>query len=77
MTAKEEAFEASLGKLEEVVRHLESGDLTLDDSLIAFERGIKLAKKCEKNLNEAQAKVDILIKSEGGKAQEQPFKEEG
>ena len=50
-----EKFETALKKLEEVVRRLEGGELSLDDSLKAFEEGVKLAGFCSKKLNEAEA----------------------
>lgn len=67
-------FETAVAKLEEIVRRLEGGDLPLDDSLKAFEEGIKLARVCEKLLNEAKGKVEQLIKKEGGKWEEAEWK---
>jgi len=60
--AKIEKFEGSLQKLEEIVQKLEEGDLSLEDSLKAFEDGMGLVKKCEARLNEAQKKIEILMK---------------
>lgn len=57
-----ESFEKSLEKLETIVSSLESGDLTLDESIKAFEEGMKLAGRCEAKLEEAQQKVELLIK---------------
>ena len=65
--AKTEKFEASLEKLEDIVRKLEDGDLSLEDSLKFFEDGMKLVKACETRLNEAQKKVEILMKDKDGK----------
>ena len=59
---KTEKFEETLEKLEELVQKLEEGDLPLEDSLKAFEDGMALVKSCEKRLNEAQKKVEILMK---------------
>ncbi len=73
---RSESFEAALGKLEETVRHLEKGDLTLDDSLKAFEDGIKWSRQCEQRLTEAKGKVETLIKTEGGELKTAPFKTE-
>lgn len=64
---KEEKFEISLERLEVVVRKLEEGDLPLDGSLKAFEEGMALVKKCEARLNEAQKKIEILMKERDGK----------
>lgn len=61
-TEKTEKFETTLEKLEELVQKLEEGDLPLEDSLKAFEEGMSLVKACEKRLNEAQKKIEILMK---------------
>lgn len=60
----EKTFEASMQELEAVVAGLEKGDITLDKSLELFEKGIKLAKSCRKQLDEAEKRVKILT-SEG------------
>lgn len=57
-------FEKSIKELEEVVNKLESGDATLSESLELFEKGIKLAKDCNKMLDEAEKKVSVLIGGE-------------
>jgi exodeoxyribonuclease VII small subunit len=59
---KTEKFETTLEKLEELVQKLEEGDLPLEDSLKAFEEGMTMVKSCEKRLNEAQKKIEILMK---------------
>ncbi|MFH1563005.1 MAG: exodeoxyribonuclease VII small subunit [Nitrospirota bacterium] len=61
---KEIKFEGALGELEGIVRKLEQGGLPLEESLSAFERGMKLSKVCFKKLNEAQRKIEILTKDE-------------
>ena len=58
-------FEDSLKKLEDIVNKLEGGDLTLEESLKLFEEGIKLSRLCTKQLEEAERKVEILLKGEG------------
>ena len=55
-----QSFEDALTELESLVETLEQGDLTLDQSLAAFERGIKLTRNCQKALDEAEQKVRIL-----------------
>jgi exodeoxyribonuclease VII small subunit len=59
-------FEEALGRLEEIVRKMEAGDMTLEESLKAFEEGIKLARLCSKKLDDAERRVDILLKQEDG-----------
>lgn len=59
-------FEVSLKKLEEVVRRLESGELSLEDSLKAFEEGVKHAGACSARLNEAEQRVELLLKRKDG-----------
>jgi len=56
-------LEASLEELEGLVERLESGDLSLEQALKEFERGIKLTRLCQKTLKEAEQKVEILLKS--------------
>ncbi|MCK5305848.1 MAG: exodeoxyribonuclease VII small subunit [Candidatus Omnitrophica bacterium] len=61
----ETKFEKALECLEKIVDDLESGSLSLDDSLKAYEEGVKLVKMCSKKLNEAEKKIEILTKEEG------------
>lgn len=56
------SFEKNLEQLEEVVQSLEDGTATLDESLKAFEKGIKISRACHKELEKAEKKVEILIK---------------
>jgi exodeoxyribonuclease VII small subunit len=69
-------FEEALTRLEEIVEKLEDGDLPLDESLSAFEEGIRLSRICAKLLNEAERKVEILTKGEDGKLIAKPYEEE-
>ena len=66
-------FEDSLKKLEDIVQKLEEGDLALDESLKLFEEGIKLSRLCTKQLEEAERKVEILLKDEGESFNTKPF----
>ncbi|MBI3621933.1 MAG: exodeoxyribonuclease VII small subunit [Nitrospirae bacterium] len=66
-------FEEALGRLEGIVRALEQGDLSLEDSLKRFEEGIRLSKQCMKMLEEAERKVEILVTDKDGKKRLQPF----
>ncbi|HEY6006985.1 MAG TPA: exodeoxyribonuclease VII small subunit [Geobacteraceae bacterium] len=61
-----EKFETALKKLEEVVRRLEGGDLPLEESLKAFEEGVRQAAFCARKLNEAEKKVELLLKQKDG-----------
>ena len=54
-------FEDSLAELEQVVELLEQGDISLEESLKSFERGVKLTRTCQKALQEAEQKVQILL----------------
>jgi exodeoxyribonuclease VII small subunit len=73
--AKPESFESCLDQLEKVVRELEAGDLQLEKSLELFERGMALSESCRKQLEEAETRVEILIKKDG-KIQPEPFRPE-
>lgn len=65
-------FERSLQELEELVNRMERGDLSLEDSLKHFERGIQLTRGCQQALKEAEQKVEILI-NQGGEPRVLPF----
>ena len=62
---KEFNFEKALENLEELVSSMENGELSLEDSLKAFERGIKLTRECQTALKHAEQKVHVLINEEG------------
>lgn len=66
-------FEQSMTELESIVTKLEAGDITLDDSLELFEEGIKLAKTCQKKLDDAEKKVKILTTSKDGEVTAEDF----
>ncbi|HAT1596591.1 TPA: exodeoxyribonuclease VII small subunit [Legionella pneumophila] len=53
-------FEQSITELEEIVRQLEKGELTLEESLKQFEKGISLARRCQNALNQAEQKIETL-----------------
>lgn len=78
MARKEQSdkkFETALEDLEQVVEQLESGDLALEDSLAAFEKGVGLVKFCNQKLNEVEKKVELLIKDKEGKLQLKAFED--
>ncbi|MEE2765915.1 MAG: exodeoxyribonuclease VII small subunit [Pseudomonadota bacterium] len=68
-------FEKSLQELEQLVEHLEKGEIPLEDSLECFERGIQLTRACQKALQEAEQKVEILLQNQGNERLE-PFSDE-
>jgi exodeoxyribonuclease VII small subunit len=67
------SFEASLADLEKVVHELENGDLPLERALELFERGVQLSDRCRKQLEEAETRVEMLIKR-NGKLQPEAFR---
>jgi exodeoxyribonuclease VII small subunit len=68
-------FEDCLQRLEKIVDELEKGDIPLEQSLALFEEGMKLSESCRKELEEAEGKVEILLK-QNGKLQAEPFEAE-
>ena len=70
---KDKSFEEALGELEGIVNRLEQGDLPLEEALQFFEDGVKLSRYCHTKLDEAQKRVEILLKDERGKMTAQPF----
>jgi len=70
------SFEESLAELESLVDTLEKGELTLEESLTAFERGIGLTRTCQKALDEAEQKVRILTEKSAD-AELEPFEHDG
>lgn len=73
--AKTEKFEVSLKKLEELVQRLEEGELSLDDSLKSFEEGMVLAQSCRERLEEAEKKIETLMKTKEGRCIEKDLEE--
>jgi exodeoxyribonuclease VII small subunit len=65
-------FEDCLQRLEKIVQELEKGDVPLEKSLTLFEEGMQLSSACRKELEEAEGKVEILLK-QNGKLQPEPF----
>ena len=62
-------FESALAELESVVEQLESGDLSLEDSLAVFEKGVGLVKYCNQKLTEVEEKVELLLRDNEGRLQ--------
>ena len=63
---KEKKFEEALERLEEIVKKMEEGNMTLEEPLEAFEEGVRLSRFCSKKLDEAERKVEILLKDDEG-----------
>ena len=72
MTTKQ-TFEKAMAQLEEIVRELESGDLTLDTAMKKFEEGMKLSKYCSRMLDDTEKKIRLLMSDEEGNVIEEPF----
>ena len=65
----EKKFAEALQQLEKVVERLESGDLSLEDSLAAFEEGVRLVKYCNQKLTEVERRIELLVKDKEGELQ--------
>ncbi len=66
-------FEQSIKELEDIVKQLERGELSLDESLDFFQKGVELSKVCSKMLDEAEQRINILVKDKNGEVVEKPF----
>lgn len=69
-------FEKALKEIEVIVEELERGELSLDESLARYEKGVKLSKECQKKIDVARDKIEKLIKKEDGSFVNEPFDEE-
>ena len=69
-------FEEALKNLEQIVEALEGGDVPLEESLAKYEEGVKLIKLCQKKLEQAKKKIEILVKTKDGKYKAEPFDDE-
>lgn len=76
MSTKAKTFETSLGELEKIVRKLEDGDLSLEESLKLFEDGVKLSRECQERLNQAERRIEVLLKESDGNLALQPLEAE-
>lgn len=73
MAAKVKKFEEELKDLEEVVARIDSGELTLEESIAAFERGVGLVRSLNRKLDEVERKVEVLSRSAEGELKSAPF----
>ena len=76
MAKKKEKFDEALQKLETIVTQMEEGDLPLEETLKAFEEGVRLARFCASKLDEAERKVEKLMRDQAGNLQTASFSEE-
>jgi exodeoxyribonuclease VII small subunit len=75
MAKKKFSFEMALSELEQTIEQLEAGELSLDASLLAFEKGILLTRECQQALRQAEQKISILVQK-NGHDELTPFEEE-
>jgi exodeoxyribonuclease VII small subunit len=71
----EKKFEDSMKRLEDIVNNLEGGDMPLEESIKAFEEGMKLLSFCSGKLDEVEKRVSLLIKESDGRYAKRPFDE--
>jgi exodeoxyribonuclease VII small subunit len=74
--ARNKPFEAQLAALEKVVRDLERGDLPLEESLKLFEEGVRLSRECQERLNQAERRIEVLLRDSEGRPVLSAFDEE-
>lgn len=67
-------FEDSMKELEEIAKKLSDGEVSLDESINLFENGMKLSKNCQRILEDAEKKVNVLLNKDG-EMEKQPFEE--
>lgn len=66
MATKNQTFESSLKELEKIVRGLEEGDLSLEESLKLFEDGVRISRECQERLSQAERRIEVLLKDGDG-----------
>src|SRR5215208_6762547 len=76
-SAAPSGFEAQLATLERIVRELERGDLPLEQSLDLFEQGVRLSRECQERLNEAERRIEVLLRGGDGATVAAPFESGG
>lgn len=74
--AKPESFEKNIERLEAIVRQLDNANLPLEEALQIYEEGMKLSEVCQKQLQDAECRIQILMKKAGGKVVAEPFEQE-
>ncbi len=76
MNSDNNTFEQAIAELEGIVKNLEKGELTLDESIGFFQRGVELTKYCNKKLDEAERSITMLIEGENGIVEKEMIKVE-
>ena len=76
MNSENQTFEASMARLEQIVRAMERGDVALEESLKLFQEGTELVRSCQKLLDEAQLQVKKIMARPDGSPQEEAFGDE-
>ena len=72
----DKSFEESLAELEKIATEIEKGDFGLEQAISEFEKGIKLSKECSEKLDDAEKRINILVKNENGEMTEEEFEQE-
>ena len=75
MISMANTFEASLKELETIVKQLEEGDMPLEESLKLFETGVRLSRECRERLNNAERRIEVLMKEADGSMSLEPIGE--
>lgn len=75
-SGKSESFEKNLERLDAIVHEMEDSDVPLERALVLYEEGMKLSEVCHKQLEEAEGRIEILMKKAGGKVVAEPFASE-
>lgn len=76
MNQENQTFEASMARLEQIVRAMERGDVALEESLKLFQEGTELVRNCQKLLDEAQLQIKKIVTAEDGSPVEEDFQDE-
>lgn len=76
MNLENQTFEASMARLEQIVRAMERGDVALEESLKLFQEGTELVRNCQKLLDDAQLQIKKIMASEDGNPVEEDFQDE-
>ena len=74
--AKKQTFETALQKLEQIVKEMESGDLSLEEAVAKYEAGIKQSKFCIDYLDKIEKKITLISPDIQGNLKEEPFRED-